>query len=478
VQRIDVDDSELDLIQSSVLELRKTFESHVTRDIQSRIYRLTSLRCLLQNHQSEMIEALKKDLGKPVLESLMMELNVAKNEIEFAIKNLKNWMARISVNMPFSLYPVKGYTVAEPLGMVLIISPWNYPLQLSLLPLIGAVAAGNTVLLKPSEMAPHSAKFLQNYLTAYVDDASIAVINGGINVTKAILQHRFDHIFFTGSGTVGKEVLRAAAEHLTPCTLELGGKSPCIVTADANLELAAEKIVWSKFTNAGQTCIAPDYLYIEASVKQPFLQLLTACIQRFYGSHPKESKDYGRIVNQRHFDRLLALLVNSGEVYSGADYDASTNYIAPTILTNCHPDSSIMQPSNEIFGPILPVLEYTELASVVRYINDRDKPLTLYLFTSSAESRNYVQTHTSSGSMVINHALIQASQLALPFGGVGASGMGRYHGKESFLSFSNTKSIIDNPGSSFWPDATRLLYPPATDFKKKILDTSTKLNIV
>ena len=341
-------------------------------------------------------------------------------------------------------------------GVVLIISPWNYPINLTLIPLIGALASGNCVVIKPSEIAPATSRLLRTELSKYIDNDSLAIIEGGVAETNALLSEKFDHIFYTGNGNVGRIVMTAAAKNLTPVTLELGGKSPCIVDQYTNLDVAARRIVWGKFSNAGQTCIAPDYILAHESIENELLEKMKNTIYAFYGENPKTSIDYGRIINTNHYQRLMKLLAGSGDIYIGGIGDEKERYIAPTILRNVPTDAPVM--AEEIFGPILPVLKIKNIDQAIAFINARPKPLSLYLFSSDREIRKRVIANTSSGSVCINFPMLQMTVPALPFGGVGASGIGAYHGKATFETFTHYKSVLIKPT---WVDLS-ILYPPYT----------------
>jgi aldehyde dehydrogenase (NAD+) len=343
---------------------------------------------------------------------------------------------------------------------VLIISPWNYPIQLLLGPLVGALAAGNTALLKPSEMAPHTAAALAELVPRYLDSDSIKVVEGGVPETTALLKERFDHIFFTGNGTVGRIVMRAAAEHLTPVTLELGGKSPCIVDRSVDLEVAAKRIAWAKFFNAGQSCTSVDYVLVHQSMEDALVHRLEAAVREFYGDDPKESPDFARIVNERHHQRLSELL-SEGELVCGGETDAETRYIAPTIIRGVTRDMKVMK--EEIFGPILPVVSVRDIDEAIDFVNAGDKPLALYVFSRSAKRVKRVLRETSSGGACINECIAHMVVPELPFGGVGESGMGAYHGRASFETFSHRKSVLEKSTKVDPP----VRYPPYTDEKAK-----------
>ena len=383
--------------------------------------------------------------------------------VKYLRKNLKNWMRRERVGTPLRLRPGKSWIEREPLGVVLVISPWNYPLLLSLNPVAGALAAGNAVLLKPSEIAPATSALMARLIPTYLDRDAVAVIEGGVVETTEVLKQRFDHIFYTGNGTVGRIVMEAASQHLTPVTLELGGKNPCIVDEHADLEVAARRIAWTKFGNNGQTCVAPDYLLVHEVVHDRFMELLAKTITSFYGQRPAESPDYGRIISERHHRRLMELLPGSGDRGVGGEGDESQRYIAPTVLTNVPADAPVMR--DEIFGPILPVLRVRDVDAAIAFVRARPKPLALYLFSRDKQNQERVLNGTSSGGVVINHVAMHLSIPGLPFGGVGASGMGVYHGKSSFDTFSHRKAVLKK-GTAIDPD---FLYPPYTESKQRWL---------
>jgi aldehyde dehydrogenase (NAD+) len=367
------------------------------------------------------------------------------------------------VSTSLAAFPGKSLIVREPLGVALVIAPWNYPFALVVNPLAGALAAGNCAVVKPSEVAPATSALLARILPKYLDPEAVAVIEGGVPETTELLAQRFDHIFYTGNGAVGRIVMRAAAAHLTPVTLELGGKSPCLVDASANLEVSARRILWAKFYNCGQTCVAPDYILVEASVHDAFVAQLKATLREFFGDNPQQHKDYGRIVNARHHRRLMGLLPGSGQVAAGGQADEPDRYIAPTLLTQVPEDAPIMQ--DEIFGPILPILAVPNLDDAIHFVNARPKPLALYLFSSQDAAYEQVVSRTSSGGFVMNHAVIHLAVHGLPFGGVGESGMGAYHGEHSFDTFSHRKAVLKKGTALDMP----LTYPPYTEKKESWL---------
>ncbi|MGB0561830.1 MAG: aldehyde dehydrogenase [Spirulinaceae cyanobacterium] len=439
--------------QPLIAAQRAFFATGQTQPYDFRIEQLRKLQEAIAAYEDKILAALQQDLHKPAFEAVAAEVIFNQEEITYALKHLKRWLRPQRVSAPLSQQPASAQIVPEPLGVVLIIAPWNYPFQLMIGPLIGAIAAGNCAILKPSELAPHTAAVIKDLIAATFDPAYITVVEGGKEVTQELLQHRFDHIFFTGGTAVGKIIMRAAAEHLTPVTLELGGKSPCIVEPDAHLEYSARRIAWGKFINAGQTCIAPDYLLVHESIKDALLAKVKAAVQEFYGDDPAQSEDYCRIISDRHFERLSGL-IDPTQVIFGGQTDASERYIAPTILDNVTWDDPIM--AEEIFGPILPVLTYQDWDDAIAQINARPKPLALYLFSSDKARQEQVLNQTASGGVCLNDTIMQVGVTTLPFGGVGDSGMGAYHGKTSFDTFSHTKSVLKR---NFWFDL-KLRYPP------------------
>ncbi len=418
---------------------RDFFKTGKTKDVDFRLAQLKTLRQAVVEHQTAIIEVLKTDLNKPEFEAYATEVGVLK-EIDYAIKHIKTWTKPKKAAIGIEQFPGFGRIYAEPLGVVLIIGAWNYPFQLIISPLVGAIAAGNCAILKPSEIALHSSHVLADIIQKYFDPAYITVIEGGIETSQQLLAEKFDHIFFTGSTAIGKIVMQAAAKHLTPVTLELGGKSPCIVDSDINIEYTAKRIAWGKFINAGQTCIAPDYLLVDKTIKQDLLNSIKKCVQGFYGNKPATSPDYGRIINQQHFLRLVELLKGS-EIIIGGEADLVERYIAPTVIDNVSLAEPIMQ--EEIFGPILPVIEYADLNQAITIINERPKPLALYLFSKNKNLHQRVCRETTSGGVCINDCVMQVGVSSLPFGGVGESGIGSYHGKASFDTFSHYKSVLN-----------------------------------
>ncbi|MCL1474914.1 aldehyde dehydrogenase [Argonema antarcticum] len=427
-------------VNNLVRQQRNFFSTGQTKDVSFRIEKLKFLKKTILEHKEAILNALKSDLNKPRFESYVTELLVVK-EIDYAIKHIKSWTKPQRVATPLEQFPSSALIYPEPLGIVLIVSPWNYPFNLMISPLVGAIAAGNCAILKPSEIALHTSHLLADLFNKNFDTAYIAVVEGDVETSQQLLKEKFDHIFFTGSIAVGKIIMSAAAKHLTPVTLELGGKTPCIVDADVHIERAARRIAWGKFINAGQTCVAPDYLLVDKTIKKDFLDSIKKCIQEFYGDNPAKSPDYARIINKTHFNRLAAFL-NDGKIIAGGQTDVENNYIAPTVIDNVSLDAPVMQ--EEIFGPILPVIEYNDLTAAISIVNERPKPLALYFFSKNKNHQEQVLRETSSGGVCINDTVMHLGVPELPFGGVGDSGMGSYHGKASFDIFSHQKSVLKN----------------------------------
>ncbi|NET31198.1 MAG: aldehyde dehydrogenase [Cyanothece sp. SIO1E1] len=437
---------------------RQFFGTGQTQAVTFRMQQLQRLKQGILDHQSAILAALKADLHKPELEARATELVVTR-EIDHALKRIRAWVRPRQVAVPVDQFPAVARIYPEPLGIVLIISPWNYPFNLAISPLVGAIAAGNCAIVKPSEIAPHTSEAIATLIQKNFDPAYIAVVEGGIDTSQQLLAEKFDHIFFTGGTQVGKIIMAAAAKHLTPVTLELGGKSPCIVEADINLETAAQRITWGKFLNAGQTCIAPDYLLVEQTIKSDLLTAIKKHLHTFYGEDPASSPDYARIISAKHFHRLTALL-DHGQIVIGGQTNPEERYIAPTVIDHVSLDDNVM--AEEIFGPILPVLEYGDLADAIAIVNQRPKPLALYFFSKDRAKQARVLQATSSGGVCINDTLMHVGGVtSLPFGGVGDSGMGAYHGKAGFDTFSHYKSVLQK---SFRFGST-LLYPP---YKNKL----------
>lgn len=430
-------------------KLRAVFATGRTKDLDWRRQQLKGLIRLLEDNEQELAEALSDDLGKPAMTAFLGEISPPLSEARHALKNLSRWTSRTSVAVPMAFAPAKAWTQPEPKGVVLIVAPWNFPVLLCLAPLVNALAAGNTVVIKPSEMAPNVSATLSRLLPRYVDSEAVKIVEGGVETTTALLENRFDHVLYTGSGRIGRIVLAAAAKHLTPVTLELGGKSPAIVTADADIAVAARRLAWAKVTAAGQACVAPDYVLVESSVRAEFIEALTHEM-----STSVRFAETTKIIDERNVGRLSSLLQDHGGIEAVKGGPGENGTFAPVVIIDPDPSSKLMQ--EEIFGPILPVIEVEGLDAAIDFISRRDKPLALYLFSSSAADEQAVLASTSSGSVCVNHIFYQAMLPQLPFGGVGESGMGAYHGKAGFETFSHRKSVLRKP-ASFDPS---FAYPP------------------
>lgn len=436
---------------------RAFFASHQTKSVRFRLIQLKKLRNLVVRYEEKIIKALHADLGKSPEEAFLTEISVVTGELDHHIKNLKRWSRPRRVSTPVHLLPSSGKVLYEPLGIALIVSPWNYPFQLLFNPLIGAISAGCCSILKPSPDTPAVASLMEEMICECFPSDYIAVLQGGKETNTLLLKHRFDIIFFTGSPRVGKVFMKAAAEHLTPVVLELGGKSPCIVDQQANLNIAAKRIAWGKLINAGQTCIAPDYLLVHESVKEELMEKIVQKIESMYGPDISKSRFYPRIVNERAMERLTGL-IQQEKVRNGGEADIKARYMAPTLLDNVKPEDPVMQ--EEVFGPILPVITFGHIDQATDYINRQEKPLALYYFGKRGKAKA-VLSKTTSGGGCINDTLMHVTNHNLPFGGVGNSGTGRYHGKDSFLAFSNRRSIVSTPT---WVDLP-VKYVPFKYFK-------------
>jgi len=431
----------MNIIEQKFYDSKAFFNTQQTKDISFRKDQLKKLSKAIKSYESDILEALYTDLGKNKVEAYATEIGITLKSIKNARKELKNWTKTKNVDTPLYLFPTKSYIKKEPYGTVLIIAPFNYPFQLVFEPLIGAIAAGNTAIIKPSELTPNVARVIKRLINETFDANYIEVIEGGIEETQTLIHLPFDYVFFTGSENVGKIVYQAASENLVPVTLEMGGKSPVIVDETANIKVASERICFGKFTNAGQTCVAPDYILVHESVKDDLITALSKTLREFYGQNIQQSPDYGRIVNLKHYHRLTSLL-NSEQmnIVFGGHSDEDERYIEPTLLDHVTSDSAIMQ--EEIFGPILPILTYQSLDEAIAFIHQRPKPLSLYLFSEDENATQRVINDLSFGGGAINDTLMHLANPKLPFGGVGASGMGRYHGKYSFDTFTHEKSYI------------------------------------
>lgn len=434
-------------------EHKEYFETGITRDIDFRINQLKKLKKAIQKNESLIIEALYKDLHKSEFEAYTTEIGYLLDSIKFTLKNLRSWARVKKVRTPRHYIGSKSYIYSEPYGTVLILGPYNYPFQLVFEPLVGALCAGNCAIIKPSEFTPNISSVVAKIVEETFDERYARVIEGGRETTSALINSRFDYIFFTGSVGVGRIVMESAAKNLVPVTLELGGKSPCIVDRAANLDVAARRIIWGKFMNAGQTCVAPDYLLVHSEIKERFVELLKKYLREFYGEDPRRSSDFGRIVNKRHLTRLMGL-IERDKLLVGGEYDLEDLYMAPTIMDNVTWEDKVME--DEIFGPILPIIEYHNLDGVIKTINSRPKPLALYVFTDNNEVGERIIKGCSYGGGCINDTLTHLTSPYLPFGGVGNSGIGSYHGESSFKTFSHSKSVIRKSTKIDF----KFLYPP------------------
>ena len=451
---------------SKLTEAQKQFfETGRTRDLAFRICQLQLLADAMRKNETVLEEALKKDLGKSVIESYATEVGFVLADIRYTIQNLQKWSAPKRVRTPLYLFPGKSKIQKEPYGSVLILGPYNYPVQLLAEPLVGAIAAGNCAVLKPSELTPHVSEAMYQIVHSTFKEEYIACVEGGVEVNQELLSQKFDYIFFTGSERVGRIVMKAAAENLTPVTLELGGKSPVIIEKTANIKEAARRIAWGKLMNAGQTCVAPDYVLVDESRKQQFLTEMKTAFSHLYGKEIKKNPDFGRIVNERHMERLQKILEQDAKyLFCGGRADTLQRYIEPAIL-DLGKDQNAASMQEELFGPILPVLSYHKLEDAVRFVNKRAKPLALYLFTKKRSAEKFVLERVSSGGVCVNDTISHLINPDLPFGGVGASGMGQYHGKYSFDTFTHEKSVFYKPADWNLP----VCYPPFTKGKMNLV---------
>ena len=441
------------------------FKAHKKQSLKVRIDHLKKLKKVLNEKEQDIFNALDRDLKKPVFESFTSELLMVQKEIDVFIKNLKEWAAPKRVSGSLLNFPSQDFLLSEPYGTVLMISPWNYPFQLTMVPLVGAVGAGNTVVLKPSESAPHTSKVLIDILNAVFPYDWVSVVEGDAQVAQALLKERWDYIFYTGSTQVGKIVAKAAAEHLTPVTLELGGKSPCVVDGTAPLQKTARRIVWGKFLNCGQTCIAPDYVLVKSEHKDALIQALIEEIEKAFGDDAQNSKDYGRIIHEKHFKKLEADLKNQKTIYGGKTV-AKELFFGPTLVDQPAMDSSLIQ--DEIFGPILPILSYDTLEDIDEVLTELKNPLAFYVFSQNKKFINTLIQNYPFGGSVVNDVLVHFTNPKLPFGGIGNSGVGAYHGKYSFDLMSHTKPVVKR---SFWLDLPQRYapYPKSISLLKNIL---------
>ncbi|RNL62858.1 aldehyde dehydrogenase family protein [Nocardioides marmoriginsengisoli] len=450
-------------ITSQVDALRASYGSGRTRPLAWRRQQLAALDMLLVENGSDIEVAIGIDLGKHPLETHLAEIGTVRAEIELAMRNLEQWARPRTIEVGDALQPAQGFIQREPLGTVLIISPWNYPVHLLLMPCVGAIAAGNTVVLKPSELAPATSELMARLIPQYLDGSGVLVVEGGVEETTELLALPWDHIFYTGNGAVGRIVAAAAAKHLSPTTLELGGKSPVWIDSSADIDEAAHWLAWGKFANAGQTCVAPDYVMAPAAVVPSLVNALQREISALYGINPRESADLGRVVNRRHLDRLVGLL-DGAIIAIGGDVDPEDRYLAPTVLTDVKPSDPVM--AQEIFGPILPVMSVPTADAAIDYINAGDKPLAMYVFSGDEAVTNAFLARTSSGGVAINSVMIQIGVHDLPFGGVGESGNGAYHGEVTMRTFSHDRSVLVKGAGQ---NLMRFSEPPYTTEKEQML---------
>ena len=452
-------------IADETAALRDAFESGRTRSIRARLDQLDALRRALRSERRRLTSALEQDLGKGRIDSAITELGVVTQEIAHTSRHLRSWLAPEKLTLGAMLAPSGGRLIREPLGLTLIIAPWNYPLNLTLSPLVAAIAGGNTVIVKPSEVAPATSAALTHLIRTHLDPDWVRVVEGAVEETTALLEQRFDLIFYTGNGTVGRIVARAAAEHLTPTILELGGKSPLFVDQGVDLERAARRIVWGKFSNTGQTCVAPDYLMATAKTVEELLPHLRRAVRELYGPDPRRCEAYGRMVSARHFDRVLALIDDEKVICGGTgDADRERRFIPPTIMQDVDWDDAVM--GEEIFGPVLPLLAVSGPDEAIARIRSGDKPLTAYVFSPRRAVEERFAEETSSGSLALGLTLAHVGTPGMPFGGVGESGMGAYHGRAGIEAFTHAKPVVKKPLS---PDTLRLVYPPYRGIKRRLL---------
>ncbi len=449
-------------IQEIYTKQQAFFNSNITKDVSFRIEQLKKFKKLLKENEDLLYKAIYEDFGKSEFETYMSELSLIYHEINIFVKNIKKWSKRKKVATGFANFPAKSYIIPEPLGTTLIIGAWNYPYQLLLVPAISSIAAGNTVILKPSELPAKTSETMAKIINDNFPSDYFCVVEGGAKETTEILEYRFDKIFFTGSIPVGKIIYKAAAKHLTPVTLELGGKSPTFVLADTDIKMTAKRIVWAKFLNAGQTCVAPDYILVDKSIEEIFLKALKSEIEEHYKNSEEIDENYLRIINMNNFDRL-SKLIDSDKIYFGGNCDRAKRFISPTILQDISFQDEIMK--DEIFGPILPVLSFSDLDQAIKMVKERAKPLACYIYSNNRQTIDKLLKEISFGGGAVNDSLMQLSNSNLPFGGVGLSGIGSYHGKSGFDTFSHNKSILDKP---FWFEAN-FKYAPYSKYKLKII---------
>lgn len=442
---------------------KQFFETGETKSLDFRLQQVRKLKEAVITYESRIEEALYKDLHRSPQMTYYAEVGMSLKNITQTLRNLRKWAKSKRIAASHEMYPLSKCRVQyEPFGVVLLISPWNYPVLLNIGSLVAALSAGNCAILKPSEISLNTSLVIGKMMREYFDEEYVAVLQGGPDVAEELLKYSFDYIMFTGGTKIGKIVMEAAARNLTPITLEMGGKSPCIVDEKIDMTKSAKRIVFGKFLNCGHTCIAPDYLFIHEKIHDRFIEEIKKWIVEFFGENPQQSPDYGRIINQKHFDRI-AKYMKDGKVIFGGETDDENLFIAPTLLTDVNPDSDVIQ--EEIFGPILPIFSYGDIEDVLKFIRERPKPLALYLFSNSSSLQEKIITETSSGGVAINDTITQFVSMNLPFGGVGASGMGRYHGKYGFETFSHHKGIMKQTNLI----DLKMKYPPVTDKSIKLL---------
>ncbi|MEO4054286.1 aldehyde dehydrogenase [Solibacillus sp. CAU 1738] len=447
-------------VEDWISEQRNLYFSSVTKDIEFRKQQLIKLKETIKKYEADIMRALKLDLNKSEFEAYTTEVGIVLDSISYMVKNINDWAKPIAAKTPVQFQPGKSYIIREPYGVVLIIGPFNYPFQLVMEPLIGAIIAGNTAIVKPSEASVNTTNIIKKIIAEVFEENYVRVVEGEKAEVEALIHASFDYIFFTGSVSTGKVIMRAAADRLTPVTLELGGKSPVIVDQTANLDVAAKRIAWGKFNNNGQTCVAPDYVLVHSSVYKKFIKILKQTITSFYGEDPQTSKDYGRVIHTQHFDRLKMILdAETDHITFGGKTDREDLFVAPTIIEGAGWDSKVME--DEIFGPILPIMAYNDLANAIYQVRKLPKPLSAYLFTENDNAMNYFLNELPFGGGCINDIMTHVGNTHLPFGGVGPSGIGAYHGKASFECFTHPKSILQRSTKL----ANNLLFPP---YKKKV----------
>lgn len=458
-------------IADTVQGLHTAFASGKTRDVEFREKQLKNLLRLYEENHEQMARALAQDLRKHKQEAYLMEIDYLINDVRSTLMNLRDWAKPEKPKKTFVNMMDEVIIYNDPYGVVLVIGAWNYPLQVTLAPVAAAMAAGNCVLIKPSEVAPATSKFIAQTIPKYLDQEFYRVVEGGVKETTELLKQKFDYVFYTGSGRVGKIIHQACSENLTPCTLELGGKSPCYIDSTANIAFATKRILWGKFVNAGQTCIAPDYVLCTKDVQKKFLKEALATLEQWYGTDPRQSPDLCRIINQQHFQRLSNMLKGANTAIGGKT-DADDKYIAPTIIVDVTMNDPVMQ--DEIFGPILPIINVENAHDAIKLINSRDKPLSMYIFSNNKVTRDLIISNTSCGGICVNDTMGHFAVESLPFGGVGPSGMGAYHGKHGYDTFTHKKSCLVKNFSAVGEKLASSRYPPYSDSKLSFLTTLLK----